>query len=381
MESRKLNQVINKPFQLGFAVLEYSKLYMYRTYATLKDWYGPRMRMLYTNTDSLIMQFFTNDLYKEILDVSQLQSLFDFIEIPANHPSCLGTPNDPNKGKVGFFKDETKGNPIMEFVALKPIMYSFKVCECQEFGSNAQPRVWDKQVGKGIARATLKKTTHQQYLDMYQEREATKATNIRIASKLHQVFLIFKYKLTYINIFLFKLKVYSLAVEKRGLIAYDDKRVLLTNLDNGEPNPNTHAYGHYSLVNKVRLQNVEEQPAAGNHLQIESRSRKEEARLQRKHALAIKKARRTQPEDISDDDEAEVQGDDLVLAHQAPVARPVPSIIMNTVIERICARDHLERPTSPPLRMPPTSPSPQRAGKIKLYNVMTLVFYVPVVVL
>ena len=187
VESRKVNQVINKPFQLGFAVLEHSKLHMYRTYATLKDWFGPRMRMLYTDTDSLILQFFTGDLYRELLDPPQIRRLFDFSEIPANHPSHLSSPDDPNKGQVGFFKDETKGNPIIEFVALKPKMYSFKVCECQEFGSNAEPRVWDKQVGKGIARATLKRTTHQQYLDMYQEREATKVTNRRIASKLHQV--------------------------------------------------------------------------------------------------------------------------------------------------------------------------------------------------
>ena len=38
VESRKLNQVKNKPFQLGFAMLEYSKLHMYGTYVTLKDW-------------------------------------------------------------------------------------------------------------------------------------------------------------------------------------------------------------------------------------------------------------------------------------------------------------------------------------------------------
>ena len=187
VESRKVNQVINKPFQLGFAILEHSKLHMYRTYASLKDWFGPRMRMLYTDTDSLILQFFTGDFYREVLDVPQLRTLFDFSGIPVNHPSGLSFPEDPNKDKVGFFKDETKGNPIIEFVALKPKMYSFKVCECKEPGSNAEPRVWDKQVGKGIARATLKRTTHQQYLDMYQEREATKITNRRIASKLHQV--------------------------------------------------------------------------------------------------------------------------------------------------------------------------------------------------
>ena len=369
VERRKLNQVISKPFQLGFAVLEYSKLHMYRTYATLKDWYGPRMRMLYTDTDSLIMQFFTNDFYKEILDVPQLRRLFDFSEIPANHPSCLGTPDDTNKGKVGFFKDETKGNPITEFVALKPKMYSFKVCECQEFGSNAQPRVWNKQVGKGIARATLKKTTHQQYLNMFQERHTTKLTNKRIASKLHQVLLIISFNFTNVIIILIKLKVYSLAVEKRGLSAYDDKRVLLANLDNGEPNPNTHAYGHYSLENELRVHDAEEQPEAGNDLQIESREKIEEARLQRKHSLAVKRARRTQPEDISENDEAEVQGDDLIQAQRAAVARPPPSVRINTVIERICARDHLERPTSPPLRMPPP-PSPQRAAKVVLNNLI-----------
>lgn len=35
VESRKVNQVINNPFQLDFAVLEPSKLDMYRTYAPL----------------------------------------------------------------------------------------------------------------------------------------------------------------------------------------------------------------------------------------------------------------------------------------------------------------------------------------------------------
>ena len=117
-----------------------------------------------------------------------MRVLFDFSEIPANHPSHLSFPDDPNKGKVGFFKDETKGNPIIEFVALKPKMYSFKVCECQTVDSNTQPRVRDKQVGKGIARATLRKTTHQQYLEMFHECVGTKITNRRIASKLHQVF-------------------------------------------------------------------------------------------------------------------------------------------------------------------------------------------------
>ena len=289
LEMRQVNQVINKPFQIGFAVLEYSKLHMQRTYATLKDHFGQNMRLLYTDTDSFILQFFTDDLYKEILEHQNIRNLFDFSEIPANHPSGLSTPNDPNKGIVGFFKDETKANPVIELVALKPKMYSFTVAECCQPGSNAIPKVKSKQVGKGIARAALRTTTHEQYLDMFQEREATKVTNKRIGSLLHQV--------------------YTMSVEKRALMAFDDKRVLLANLPNGQPNPYTHAYGHYSLHQEVHVDEDNQHPDAGNELQIEEHSEymkkreyKHEARLQRKHRLAVKKARILQRNEFNDDD-------------------------------------------------------------------------------
>ena len=36
VELRKVNQIIIKPFQIGFSILEWSKLHMYRAYATLK---------------------------------------------------------------------------------------------------------------------------------------------------------------------------------------------------------------------------------------------------------------------------------------------------------------------------------------------------------
>ena len=91
----------------------------------------------------------------------QLRGLFDLSEIPANHLSHLIFSDDPNNSEVGFFKDEIKSNPIIEFVSLKTKMYSFKVCECKLPDSNTQRRMWDKQVGKGIAQATLRKTTDQ----------------------------------------------------------------------------------------------------------------------------------------------------------------------------------------------------------------------------
>ena len=48
---RKLRHVINKLFQHGFCVLEYSKLKMYTFYALLKDAFKDTARMRYTDTD------------------------------------------------------------------------------------------------------------------------------------------------------------------------------------------------------------------------------------------------------------------------------------------------------------------------------------------
>ena len=55
VEMRKLRHVINKPFQHGFCVLEWSKLKMYTFYALLKDAFKDKVRMLYTDTDSFFL--------------------------------------------------------------------------------------------------------------------------------------------------------------------------------------------------------------------------------------------------------------------------------------------------------------------------------------
>ena len=188
VELRKVNQVVNKPFQTGFAILEWSKLHMYRSYATLKDQFKDKMRLLYTDTDSMIFQVFTKDLYREILNEGSLRPMFDFSEIPADHPSHLGCPTEEQAGQVGYFKDEQKGNPIIEFVALKPKMYSLRTATCLPENSKETPKIWSKQVGKGIARAALKTFTFEMYKDMFDRRHVGVAvSNCRIGSKLHEV--------------------------------------------------------------------------------------------------------------------------------------------------------------------------------------------------
>ena len=104
VELRKVNQLINKPFQMGFSILEWSKLHMYRAYAALKDWYGPAIQLLYTDTDSLIIHVMSHDLYKDILDLPVIRELINLSELPANHLGGVGDRNCQNKGILGKFK-------------------------------------------------------------------------------------------------------------------------------------------------------------------------------------------------------------------------------------------------------------------------------------
>ncbi|XP_031549086.1 uncharacterized protein LOC116286658 [Actinia tenebrosa] len=65
---KKANLFLNKPVYTGFTVLELSKLLMYEFYYDkLKPKYGDRCRLLYTDTDSLIMEIQTPDVYADCL--------------------------------------------------------------------------------------------------------------------------------------------------------------------------------------------------------------------------------------------------------------------------------------------------------------------------
>ena len=180
--------------------------------------------------------------------------------------------------------------------------------------------------------------------------------------------------------------------ERRGLCPYDDKRYLLADLQDGSPNPNTHAYGHYSLAAEEKLvADIPEQ--AGSEMVIEQRQPrpdtnqvdepyhttlevvKRELRFKRNHervvrTVATRTPRDSTGEEIEGDEYEQVpEGDEngelndaqLRQAERATANRPGAAIWIGDVIERIFARDNLQMPDSPPKRMRP--PSPQRAGK------------------
>jgi hypothetical protein len=114
---KKTKVKLNKPIYVGAAILELSKLRMYEWYY---DYFRPKYpgcKVLYTDTDSLIIDIPTEDIYKELNPAD-----FDTSNYPRDHPLF----SEQNKKELGFMKDEMGGEPILEYVGLRAKMYSVR---------------------------------------------------------------------------------------------------------------------------------------------------------------------------------------------------------------------------------------------------------------
>ena len=114
----KKRLVLNKPVYTGMTILDTSKLLMYDFYYNhLKAIYGTKCELIYTDTDSLLMDIQTEDVYE---DMKQHSWQYDTSNYPKDHPLY----DARNKKALGKMKDECGGEPIEEVVALRSKMYS-----------------------------------------------------------------------------------------------------------------------------------------------------------------------------------------------------------------------------------------------------------------
>ena len=120
IEMNKTKVKMNTPIYLGLSILDISKILMYEFwYDYMKLKYKDKVKLCYMDTDSLIMNIKTNDLYK---DVSyNVDKEFDTSNYKCNRP----LPTGKNKKVIGLMKDELGGKIITEFVTLRPKTYSY----------------------------------------------------------------------------------------------------------------------------------------------------------------------------------------------------------------------------------------------------------------
>ena len=206
---KKTKLVFNKPVYLGMSILDLSKTLMYELhYNYIKQKYGDKAKLLFTDNDSLMYEIQTEDFYKDINE--DVKHRFDTSDYPPNHPS--GIPSGFNKKVLGMFKDEAVGKVIDEFVGLRAKLYSYKMFEGEE-----------SKKCKGVKKLVVKKSImHEDYKKcLFTGKEQLRRMNT-IRSHGHEV--------------------YTEEINKVALSPSDDKRHIL---DDGV---HTLALKHYKIL-------------------------------------------------------------------------------------------------------------------------------------
>ena len=197
---------LNKPIYIGFSVLELSKLAMFEFhYRHMEPKYGDNLKLCFTDTDSLLYEITTDDVYK---DMQEDLHLYDTSDYPTDHPLH----SDKNKKIPGLMKDEMNGAIIEEFVGLRAKMYSVKL-----FGGK------ELKKAKGVPKMVVdKEIQHDNYKRSLLQQWQTNARFNTIQSKRHQLRL--------------------LEMKKKSLCPGDDKRWVC------EDGFTTLAHGHYRTI-------------------------------------------------------------------------------------------------------------------------------------
>ena len=86
-------------------------------YTKLKKKYSENCTLLYTDTDSFLVDIKTENVYKNMFET---KDEYDCSDYPTDHPLY----DETNKKVIGKLKDECAGAPIAEYIGLRPKLYS-----------------------------------------------------------------------------------------------------------------------------------------------------------------------------------------------------------------------------------------------------------------
>jgi hypothetical protein len=208
VQNAKKSLMLDKPIHAGFTILEVAKLHMFRFYYDylMVRYDGPdRCSLLYTDTDSFILQIRTDDLHADMVADGDL---FDFSNFPSHHPQF----SNVNARVVGKMKSETGDLQPLQFIGLRSKMYSLLVPGIDKA----------KMTAKGIKKSYVeKKIKHEDYADVLVSGVSTSAEFCVIRSKNHEI--------------------ETARIKKVCLATFDDKRFVL------EDGIHTFAHGHYRI--------------------------------------------------------------------------------------------------------------------------------------
>jgi hypothetical protein len=163
---------LNKPCYIGMCILDLSKTLIYDFhYNTIKKEYGDKAKLLFTDTDSLMYEIKTDDVYRDFKRIGEEKDCWDNSDYPKDSPYYSAH----NKKVIGKFKDEAEGVPITEFVGLRSKMYAY-VKENGKGGMTA----------KGVKKYVIKnKLTHDNFKNVIAKKDRMRHKMNTIRSTKH----------------------------------------------------------------------------------------------------------------------------------------------------------------------------------------------------
>ena len=157
----------SKPTYLGAAVLELSKLHLYRFhYEEMKPLFDKKARAMYRDTDSLFYEIEMDEIHEDLV---QLKHVLDLSDYPNDHHLH----NELNKKVTLKLSDELNGDIVMEAVILKQKAYTVKTLQ----------KV--KQSAKGVSKHLKKTLRHDKFKDVLKSKSPLRKLVTSITSDKH----------------------------------------------------------------------------------------------------------------------------------------------------------------------------------------------------
>ena len=156
-----------KLLYLGATITEYTKYLMFNFYYNvLLDYYDKsRVRLLFTDTDSLMLEIETEDIFQ---DVKEINECYDCpIDVSSFKPDVVAKYgiSTAGNGVIGKFKLETGSEVIYRFAGLCSKMYAFELYKDHfNEGKTAEEKCSVKKA-KGVPKASLATLSMNAYLD------------------------------------------------------------------------------------------------------------------------------------------------------------------------------------------------------------------------
>lgn len=209
---------LNKPLSIGVTILELSKMTMYSYfYSFLKVKLGHRVRLLYTDTDSLIVKITTHDIDR---DIASLKKTLDTSNFDPSHSLF----SKEHESQLYFMKFEMATHEIGSFISLKAKVYNILMFLRDRKGVGKDITERDDGLGevrkvKGVPRTAVRELQHDHFLNVLSNNEKIVKMYHKLAPSNHIIHLVRE--------------------KKTALTSFDDKRYVL------ECGIHSRPHGHY----------------------------------------------------------------------------------------------------------------------------------------